>query len=238
MKKIIYGFGIVLLLIVAILNFLYTARIDVTENVTVSYNNILYVAGLIGVGLLLFLITRILNKWLYKNSSEEKIELRKFLFWSGFAIYIIINIVWLLNVNPKVGADSIHVATLAQAMHNDNVEEILPSNTYAGISLGEYIQTYQQQIPLAFLYRLFFDFIHVNLIQLLRILNVIGNILIVFALYKINEQISKKYETNKVLLFTMIFTCVPLLLLTTFVYGDTLSIAFRTIISIFYDEIY
>lgn len=226
MKKIIYAFGIFLLSIVAVLNLIFITRINRAEEAIVSLNNVLYVVGLIAVVLLIFFATRFLNKYLYKDSSEKKIELRKFLFWGGFALYIILNIIWLLNVNPKVGADSVHVANLAQAMYEEKVDDVLSTETYLGMPLREYMQSYPQQIPLAFFYSLFFRIIHFDMMEILRILNLIGNILIVFAMYKINNQISKKYETNKVLLFTMLFTFVSLPLLTTFVYGDILGIAF------------
>lgn len=226
MKKIIYVFGVVLLTIVAVLNLIFTTRLNAAEEAIVSLNSVLYVACLIVAVLLIFLGTRFLNKYLYKDSSEKKIELRKFLFWGGFAVYIIFNIVWLLNVNPKVGADSVHVANLAQAMYEGNIDEVLMSETYLGMPLREYMQAYSQQIPLAFFYSLFFRIIHFDIMEVLRVLNLIGNILIVFAMYKINRQISKKYETNKVLLFTMLFTFVSLPMLSTFVYGDILGIAF------------
>lgn len=226
MKRVIYVFGVVLLMIVAVLNLIFTTRINAAEEAIVSMNSILYVIGLIAVMLLLFFATRFLNKYLYKDSSEKKIELRKFLFWGGFALYIIFNIVWLINVNPKVGADSVHVANLAQAMYEGNIDEVLTSETYLGMPLREYMQAYPQQIPLAFFYSLFFRIIHFDMMEILRVLNFIGNILIVFAMYKISNQISKKYEINKVLLFTMLFTFVSLPMLSTFVYGDILGIAF------------
>lgn len=226
MKKIIYIFGVVLLSVIAILNFIFTTRLNTSEEAITGPNSFIYILGLIVVVLLIFFGTRFLNKYLYKDCSEKKSELRKFLFWGGFSLYIILNVIWLLNVNPKVGADSVHVANLAQAMYEGNVEEVLTSNTYLGMPLREYMQTYPQQIPLAFFYSLFFRIIHFDIMEFLRILNLIGNILIVFAMYKINNQISKKYETNKVLLFTMLFTFVSLPLLSTFVYGDILGIAF------------
>jgi len=226
MKKIIYIFGIVLLSVIAILNFIFTTRLNTSEEAITGPNSFIYILGLIVVVLLIFFGTRFLNKYLYKDCSEKKSELRKFLFWGGFSLYIILNVIWLLNVNPKVGADSVHVANLAQAMYEGNVEEVLTSNTYLGMPLREYMQTYPQQIPLAFFYSLFFRIIHFDIMEFLRILNLIGNILIVFAMYKINNQISKKYETNKVLLFTMLFAFVSLPLLSTFVYVDILGIAF------------
>jgi len=135
MKKIIYIFGIVLLSVIAILNFIFTTRLNTSEEAITGPNSFIYILGLIVVVLLIFFGTRFLNKYLYKDCSEKKSELRKFLFCGGFSLYIILNVIWLLNVNPKVGADSVHVANLAQAMYEGNVEEVLTSNTYLGMSL-------------------------------------------------------------------------------------------------------
>ena len=87
------------------------------------------------------------------------------------------------------------------------------------------MQLYHQQIPLAFVYSLFFKLIHFDGIEVLRVLNVISIFFIVLALYKINKQLSKKYETNKVLLFILILTFISLPMLATFIYGDIPSLA-------------
>lgn len=110
-------------------------------------------------------------------------------------------------------------------MFRGNANEFLNNMTYAGIPLSEYIAAYTQQISLAFVFSIFFRIINCDILEALRILNIIGNILIVFSLYKINTQLSKKYKTNKVLLFTLILTFMSLPMLATFVYGDTLGTA-------------
>ena len=69
----------------------------------------------------------------------------------------------------------------------------------AGIPLSQYIQAYQQQITLAFVFSVFFRIIHFDTLEILRALNIIGNILIIVALYRIIKQLSKKYKTNNVL---------------------------------------
>lgn len=226
LKKIIYFLGILSLTIIILLNILFTAKMDYFEHITIQFNNCLYIIGLIIIGSFLFFITKIINEYLYKDTnSKSKATNRKYLFLGSLIIYIVFNIIWITLVNPNIGGDQIHVSNLAQAIFRGNVEEILPSLTYAGISLGDYIQAYQQQIPLAFIFNIFFRIIHTDTLQTLRILNIIGNILIVIALYKINNQLSKKYKTNKVLLLTLILTFISLPMLLTFVYGDIPSLA-------------
>lgn len=97
--------------------------------------------------------------------------------------------------------------------------------TYANIPLSEYMQAYHQQISLSFVFSIFFRIIHYDGIGILRVLNIIGNIFIVIALYKIGMQLSKKYKVNKVLLLFLITTFISLTMLSTFIYGDIPSIA-------------
>ena len=214
MKKIIVFLGVIFLLTIIILNIIYTSTLDLSEHITIDTNSILYIIGLIITGTLIYFISRTINK------NINKI----FLFISLF-IYITFTIVWTILVRPPIVGDQVHVGNLAQTFYSGNLEEYLPSITYAGIPLSEYMQLYHQQIPLAFVYSLFFKLIHFDGIEVLRVLNVISIFFIVLALYKINKQLSKKYETNKVLLFILILTFISLPMLATFIYGDIPSLA-------------
>lgn len=226
MKKIIYIIGIFALAIVVVLNLLMTANLDIFEHITIHDNSITYGLALVFMGTLLFLGTNEVNKKLEEEKDRErKKEIRKDFFLIALVLYILFNIIWVLKVNPFVLGDSVHVCNFAQAIFQGNVENVMGSMTYAGITLGEYMQGYSQQIPLAFVYSIFFRILHFDAMELLRIMNVISNVLIVIAIYKINQQLSKKYETNKVLLLTLILTFVSLPMLSTFVYGDIPSLA-------------
>lgn len=222
MKKFISGMGTLFLAIVILLNVIYTANLDAGEHIKISPNSIFYVIGLLVVGVAIYWGTKKINDYLYLNSKSK---LRIYLFVGAFLIYLIFMILWTLLVNPGIVGDSIHVANLAQTFYRNNVEEFLPNLTYAGIPLSEYMQAYSQQVSLSFVYSIFFRIIHFDLIHLLRILNVWGNIAIVFALYKITKQLGKHYQTNKVQLFVLILTFITLPILSTFVYGDVPSLA-------------
>ncbi len=224
MKRIIAGIGILFLTIVMILNIIYTANLDAGEHIKINVNSILYSIGLIITGIALFWGSKKLNDYLYKEDSKKK--LRKYLWIGAFLLYLIFMILWTILVNPGIVGDSIHVANLAQTFYRGNVEEFLPNLTYAGIPLSEYMQAYSQQVSLSFVYSVFFRIIHCDLIHLLRILNVWGNIAIVIALYKITKQLGKHYQTNQVLLWVLAFTFLSLPMLSTFVYGDIPSLAF------------
>ncbi len=225
MKKIIYFIGLLSLVAVIVLNILFTAVLDNSEHITIHFNSIVYVLGLILVGLFLFFATKIANKHLCETDSAFKKKLRKILFVGSFLLYILFMIIWCIVIRPPIVGDQIHACNLAQTFYSGNLEEYLPNMTYAGIPLSEYMQAYHQQISLSFVFSLFFRIIHFDGIGVLRVLNIIGSIFMVIALLKINKQLTKKYATNKVLLLTLIFTFIPLPMLCTFIYGDIPSLA-------------
>ena len=223
MKKIIYFLGISFLILIVILNLIFTANLNTEECIKIDYNSFIYISGIIIMGIIIYYFSIFLNKYLYNN--EEKARIRKKLLIFAMVIYILFNIIWALLVNPKVVGDSVHVCNLAQTFYRENTEDFLNNSTYIGVTLKQYMQAYPQQISLAFVFSTFFRIIHFDKMEVLRVLNITGNILIVIALYKINKQLSKKYKSNKTLLFILILTFISLPMLVTFIYGDILSIA-------------
>ena len=222
MKNIIYYLGIIFLALIFGLNLIYTAILDNSEHIQINNNQLLYIFALISMGIFIFIITRIINFILDK---EKNIKKRKILFIFFLIFYIFLNIIWCIIIRPAVVADQIHVYNLAQIFYSENNEGFLYQLTYAGIPLIEYIQAYPQQITLAFVYNILFRIIHFDGIEMLRVLNIVGNFIIFLALYKICNQISKKYKTNKTLLLFLIITFFSLTMLSTFVYGDIPSLA-------------
>lgn len=221
MKKIISGIGILFLTIIILLNMFYTASLDAKEHIKINFNSLLYIVGLMLIGITIFWGSRRIN--LYLEHSNKK--LKKYLLIGAFSTYFIFMILWTLLINPPIVGDSIHVANLAQTFYRNNVEEFLPNLTYAGIPLSEYMQAYSQQVSLSFVYSIFFQIIRFDFIHLLRILNVLGNIAIVIALYKITTQLGKVYPINKVRLWFLTLTFISLPMLCTFIYGDIPSLA-------------
>ena len=231
MKRFFSIIGIIFLVIVIALNLIFTADLDASEHITISYNNIFYIIGLIVIGLIIYFVLNILNKYLYKD--EKKKKLRKILFISAISIYIIADILWTIFVRAPIVGDQVHVNSMGQLFYRGYDEEIINSDTYAGIPLGEYIQAYNQQIPQAFLYSLFFRLIHIDEFGTPRALNVIAIIIILVAIYKIGNMISKNHKINKVRLMVLFLTFLSLPMLSTFVYGDIPSLAFA-LLSVYY----
>jgi hypothetical protein len=230
LKKIISIIGIIALTTITILNFIFTAKIDASEHVTINLNNPIYIIGLILLGAIIFIITNKINTNIEKST---KTNLKKKIKISILAIYAILNIIWIITIIPPIIGDQGHVCDIAETFSSGDTEKYLPKPSYAGITMSEYMQKYKQQIPLAFLYSIFFRIIFRPERGLIRAINVIFNILIVIAIYKINKQLSKTYKTNKTLLFTLILTFVTIPMFSTFVYGDIPSLAL-SLFSVYY----
>ncbi len=226
MKKLIYILGIIFLVIIVILNLLFTSYLDNSEHSNININHITYTIGTILVGLIIYLLTKVFDKYLYNDSNLKlKKNIRIALFIIIIVAYIVFNIIWLLSVNPPVVGDSVHVCNLAQTFYRNDPDEFLNNATYAGVPLKQYLEAYPQQLCLSFVYSVFFRIIHFDVMEILRVLNLVGNILIIIAIYKIGTHISNTHKINKVLLLTLIITFVSLPLLSTFIYGDIPSLS-------------
>lgn len=210
-------------MIVILFNVLFIAHLDEHEHITVNWNNFLYIVGVIILGSAMFGITKELDKYFEKEGKTKK---RTIILAIVCVIYLVLNILWVSLVRIGVGADQVHVCNLAQTFYRGDLEEFLPSMTYAAIPLRDYVQGYTQQITLAFVFNICFKIFHTDLyVVVLRLINIACNCLIVYALYKISQQIHKKHPTNKVLLFTLSLTFFPLIMLSNFIYGDIPSLA-------------
>lgn len=225
LKKIIVILGILFLIVIIILNLLFTSFLDSSEHIIISYNMWIYDVEIIITVLGIYSICVISNNFLNKKKVKFKSFSTKKLFTIILVIYTIFNIIWIIVVNPKVVGDSVHVCNLAQTFYRGDVTELLHNMTYLGVPLSQYMQLYTQQIPLAFVFSIFFRIIHFDLMEILRIINVISNVFIIVAIYKISIQLSKKYIVNKILLSVLILTFISLPILSTFIYGDTPSLA-------------
>ncbi len=226
MKKIIYYLGIIFLTIIIVLNIVFTARIEPSEHIVILYNKIIYLIGVIVLGTTIFLLSKYIDNFLNDDENKKsKKNIRKYLLIFVITLYAVLTILWVIFIRPRIGADQIHTANLAQTMYRGNLEEFFPNKTYSGLTLWEYVERYTQQIPLAFIYNVFFKIIHFDEVEILRIINVIGAMGIILGIYKIGSQISKKHKINKTLLIILIATFIAIPMLTTFVYGDIPALA-------------
>ena len=219
MKKVIMVIGILILVMLTILNILLSTRFETGEITNITYNGFVYIIGLLlGCGLIFF-ATKKLDKILYNKEKVKKI------LWIGaISLYCLFNIIWVLSVRIGNIGDTGAVCDIAKSIYYDDTTILDKINFYAGLPVRTYMQMYHQQIPLAFLFSILLRIINSSNGELIRGFNVVANVLIFYALFLINKQISKTYNTNKTFLTILILTFFPLSMLSTFVYGDIPSL--------------
>ena len=69
MKKIIFFIGLAFLVTIVVFNIFLTANLGSAERVLFSLNSFFYIIGLALVGLGLFVISNLLNKYLYAENT-------------------------------------------------------------------------------------------------------------------------------------------------------------------------
>ena len=82
MKKIIFFIGLAFLVTIVVFNIFLTANLGSAERVLFSLNSFFYIIGLALVGLGLFVISNLLNKYLYAENTPFKKHIRKVLLTS------------------------------------------------------------------------------------------------------------------------------------------------------------
>lgn len=91
-----------------------------------------------------------------------------------------------------------------------------------------YIEQYPHQIGISLFMSYLYQIFNTNDYMLIRIINVIANISMILALYQITKTLAQKYQVNPLIYFILITTFSPLILLSTFVYGDYIGLAFAS----------
>ncbi len=223
-KKIIFIVGIVSLLIVFILNIFVTGDMGINEWVKVKPNSIAFIFSSVLVAIAVYLFGKFLDKKLVKG---------KYIFYGLLIIvYIGVNIFY-INVkdNRSPVYDQLTVYRLAIAMNEDKLDDIASEENAIvdEAENGPYFERYQQQLTLAFVWKILFKMFNNTNYIIIRYFNLLGNILILSSIMLICKELSKKYKVNLYLGFLMFFTFLSLIYLVTFVYGDTPGLGFSMI---------
>lgn len=210
MKNIIIIIAIMILTLVCLFNIMYTAYIsdDIYEIVEIKSNSI----QKIGLTMLIIFGLFILCKKLDDLKIDKKVQI--ILFAILISVYLIGQCWWLNTVEIKPVADQLFVYEAAVDMHNNNGERLKAS---------PYFESYPQQLTLAFMYSIIFKLVGTSP-KVLQCLNIIANIFTILGMVFIAKQLSKQYKVNrsKVVILSMTFITLPLL--STFVYGDFISL--------------
>lgn len=222
LKTIIFVVGIISLVIVIILNLTTYSYIKLNEVVKTYDNNIFIIILLTILIAIIFLMCNIIKFCL------KKVRKKYLIFGIVIILYVIIQIIWVNAREAYPANDQDTAYQLAVQMKENNVEEYVQnSTTYdAKISNTIYLERYNQQFTLAFIWSLIFRIFNCTNVFIIQYFNILCNALLAITIYLICKELSTKYNMNKYLAMFLYFTFLSVPLLSTFIYGDLSGMSF------------
>lgn len=132
-------------------------------------------------------------------------------------MYAVVQFVWVYYSCTLPYADSEQIMVISRGFINP---ELLSRYCV------DYLSYYPQQITLAAVFTSIFRIMNSTNYKIIEYLNVISNVFTIVGLYFITKRLSNKYLINKKIFYLLALSFVPLVLLSTFVYGDFIGLAF------------
>lgn len=210
-KNIIISLGIFFCLIVLVLNVIYISKIGNTIEENVSIENI-SISNMI-ITVLLVIVLKVLIRETEKLSSNTKWVI----FVTFIVIYIIAQVCWINIRKATPSGDQGEVFSAAVKMYENKLNELNGS---------KYFEMCPQQITIFAVFGTIFRLLSNSNVKVLQYANVISNVLTIIAIIMIDKKVDKYYNINKtrIIIFSGTFLSLPLL--STFVYGDLISLPF------------
>lgn len=204
--------GIIVLALLLIINILQISQvINLAENVKISFVSIKYhIATIITILLILLLI--------FLNTKYKLINFknRKWIVIS-LIIYAIICYKWINYSGAAPIDDSLSVYETAQNIVLKGID-FLKNNSY--------LEKCPQQISMAFFFALIFQIFSTTDYIVIQLLNIVANIFIILGIYNLTILLTKKDSQESITSFFITLTFFPLIILSNFVYGDYIGLAF------------
>ena len=211
-NKIIKIIGIISIALLTILVYISNAVLGTYEIIQIFLNNIFTIILLIAIFVALYIF---LDKI---NNIKLKKKTKTILFIALLIIYLIAQILW-INIRKAYPIyDQYEVYNDAKIIAEGNINELIKN---------EYLQMCPHQITLITFYALIFKVCGSTNAVILQYLNAIANTFTILGLYLIAKIISDKKNTlNSFAVIFLSVAFIPLSMLSTFVYGDMLGLAF------------
>lgn len=210
-KRMLYLLSLLAILTITIFNIVYINQISNYEVSNIEYYGFLKLFASFMIAISIIGISCGLDK--IKVGKKFKIAII-ILF---LLIYTIVQIVWISQSVATPYADSEQLLVIAkEMMENEGLSEYC----------ANYIQYYPQQLTLVTIMIAIFKIFHTTSYVIFQYANVICNILSILGLYAITKRISKEKNKNMILFWILSLTFIPITMLSTFVYGDFLGLAF------------
>jgi len=206
-KLVVYILLATIVAMLLVMNIVIDVNISWLEKVDMYLTNI-YTVIFTGMLIVTLLLIKKFSEFL-----NEKAKMLLIVF--GIACYIIISIILVSVYRKEPTADSLKV-------HNAAVEIIEGS---ASPESTDYLRKYPNQIGITSVLVGIYKIFNTLDYQVIRYINVLCNFITITMLYLIFKRISDKNEQNKFMFFVVILSFYPLLLLSTFVYGDFIGLS-------------
>lgn len=219
-KKIILTIGILLCLVVFTLNIFSISTIvdNLSEKVTTRLCNPIEI---IITTIIILTIIAIVKK-IMKKPKDKKTKI--IIIVSVLIVYVIFQVIWIYLRQALPIFDQQNVYETAVKIYENKIEELKNS---------QYLELYPQQLTLATIYVCIFKIVYSTNLITLQYLNAIANVMTILGLLLITKQIGKDYKVSKVKLLVISLLFITLPLLSTFIYGDLLSLP-MSIFSIYF----
>ena len=218
-NKIIKIIGLICIFILVILIYCDNAKIWYGEYLEFSKNNIFVILLLITIFFTILLLMDKIND--IKISKKNKI-----IFFTILLICYFIGQIVLINIRRSYPIyDQYEVYNDAKLIANGNIDKLIKN---------EYLQMYPHQTTLIIFYSIIFKVCGTTNVVILQYINAIANTFTIIGLYLIAKLISDKKNTlNTFTVICLSLAFIPLSMISTFVYGDLLGLAF-SIYSIYF----
>ena len=212
-KNIVAIISIIILAILAIMSILYVSTVknfyeNVFINLTTSIGLFFYI--LIDLGIII--ISKLFNEKIKVSNIIKKAALILCIL-----IYTIVSVKWVNNSTNEPIDDSKCVNDLAVSFANGEIDNIKNSG---------YIEKYPNQIGIVLVIGTMYKCFRTTDYKLIQYVNILSNIVTFLFMLLILKELEKKYKINKIIYTIMTLTFIPLILLTTYVYGDYIGLAF------------
>lgn len=210
-KQLINILALLVCVFLFIINIVYINNIDNTEFSSIQRSGLGRLFLYIGIIILITIFAFVVNK--IKVGKTQKIITTFCL----FCLYTFVSFFWVSEAVTIPVADSAQIMKISTCMSG--------FDTFNGYAYN-YMAYYPQQITISALFSGLFSLVGKADYKLIEYLNVICNVGSIGGLLCIVNHFSKKYKINKAIFYIFSMTFLPVIFLTTFVYGDFIGMMF------------
>ena len=219
-QSIIELIGLIAIVVIIMINLAYNVSLNnrMSEDIVINSNDVILILG--------YIISVIAIYYVLYKSKNIKLskKTKNIILISLFVIYFIMQVLWINIRSANPNYDQYYMYDTAVKMKDGNTDLMGDS----------YLQMYPQQISTASFYAVILKLFNTNDVKVLQYANAIANTFTILGLYLISKKIANKensLNTFAFIIYGFTFTALPLL--STFIYGDFISLPFA-IFAIYY----